>query len=200
MVLDPGHGGSDAGARGSGGIIEKDVTLALARTVKSQLEAAGIRTILTRTGDDAPSFDDRSAIANAHRECVFVTLHVASTGSPGTARVYFQPQPAGQAAKSIADRNALEWDRAQEPFAEASRQLADILQVQLSQRLHGSPEVPAATAVRQLRTVAAPAVAVEVSSVSVSERGKLDAALAPLAEAVVKAVTAFRQSYRAEAR
>lgn len=197
VVLDPAHGGADSGARGSGGIIEKDVTLMLARTVKSQMEAAGIRVILTRSGDEAPSFDDRSAIANAHREAVFVTLHIASTGSPGTARVYFQAPSAG--ARSAADRNALEWDRAQEPFADASRDLAGILQVQVAQKLRGSPEVPIPSPVRQLRTVAAPAVAVELSSVSVSDRGKLDAALAPLAEAIVKAVSAFRQSYRAEA-
>ena len=63
--------------------------LQFATATKKALEAQGFQVILTREGNDNPaSFDDRSARANAQRGAVFITLHIASTGLTGTARVY----------------------------------------------------------------------------------------------------------------
>jgi hypothetical protein len=62
----------------------------------------------------------------------------------------------------------------------------------MAQRFHGSPETPLVARVRQLRTVAAPAVAIEVSSVSLPDRGLLDQMGPPFADAVARAVAAFR--------
>ena len=54
IVLDPGHGGQEGGARGAGGTVEKDLTLETARRLKAAIEAGlGIRVILTRD-DDRP--------------------------------------------------------------------------------------------------------------------------------------------------
>ena len=92
VILDPAHGGADPGARGSSGLAESDVVLSYARLVRISLEAQGLRVILTRQANDDPSFDDRSKLANAQRGAVFITLHVSSTGQPGTVRVYSLPQ------------------------------------------------------------------------------------------------------------
>ena len=84
-------------------------------------------------------------------------------------------------------------------FAASSRRLAELVQVQLAQKFRGSPEVPSVAAVRQLRTVAAPAIAIELSSVAVRDRSQLEQMASPLAEAVARAVAAFRQVYEAGA-
>jgi N-acetylmuramoyl-L-alanine amidase len=86
-VLDPAHGGTDQGARGTEGISESDEILQFAFATKRALEAQGFQVILTREGNDNPSFDDRSARANAQRGAVFIAMHIASTGLTGTARV-----------------------------------------------------------------------------------------------------------------
>jgi len=91
VVLDPAHGGIDLGARGTEGIRESEVVLVFAAEVRKALEAQGFQVVMTREGNDNPSFDDRSARANAQHGAVFVTLHIASTGVAGTARVYVVP-------------------------------------------------------------------------------------------------------------
>ena len=91
VVLDPAHGGTDPGARGAQGIRESDLVLDLTLLVRRALEAQGFQVIQTRSGNENPSFDDRSAMANAQYGAVFVTLHISSSGLPGTARVYTVP-------------------------------------------------------------------------------------------------------------
>src|SRR5215470_6408858 len=88
VVLDPAHGGTDLGARGGGGMRESEIVLDFAGEVRRALEQQGFQVVQTRKGNDNPSFDDRSAMANAQRGAVFVTLHISSTGLPGTVRVY----------------------------------------------------------------------------------------------------------------
>ncbi len=61
----------------------------------------------------------------------------------------------------------ISWDRAQAPFVNLSHKLGDLVQAELAKRFKGSPSVAQIAPVRQLRTTAAPAIAVEVSSVSV---------------------------------
>jgi N-acetylmuramoyl-L-alanine amidase len=145
----------------------------------------------TRQVNENPSFDDRSAIANAQRGAVFVTLHVASTGLPGTARVYVMTDlPASDDTTGL-----IPWDRAQAPFLPLSRKLGDLVQGFLLQRFKGSPGTAQAAAVRQLRTTAAPAIAVEVSSVSVEDRGELDRMAPGVADAIAQGAAAFRPAY-----
>jgi N-acetylmuramoyl-L-alanine amidase len=193
VVLDPAHGGADLGARGSWGITESDVVLSFARLVRISLEGQGLRVILTRQANDDPSFDDRSKLANAQRGVIFVTLHVSSTGQPGTVSVYSLPQ--NGAAGSSARAGLVRWDHAQSGFVDTSRRLAELIQIQMAQNFHGSPEIPFTAPVRQLRTVAAPAVAIEVSSVSQPDRKPLDQMGPALADGVARAVAAFRTVY-----
>jgi len=191
VVLDPAHGGTDQGARGTEGISESDEVLQFASATKKALEAQGFQVILTREGNDNPSFDDRSARANAQRGAVFITMHIASTGLAGTARVYVEPD-----APAVSNITGLiPWDRAQTPFLSLSRKLGDMVQQELSKRFKGSPDTLQTAPVRQLRTTAAPAIAVEISSVSVKERSELDRMVPGVADAIARGLTAFRPTY-----
>jgi N-acetylmuramoyl-L-alanine amidase len=190
-VLDPAHGGTDPGARGTGGIRESDIVLDFAAQVKHALEGQGFQVILTRQGNDNPSFDDRSAIANSQLGAVFVTLHIASTGLPGTVRVYVNSD-----LPAAADSGGMiPWDRAQMPFQGLSRKLGDLVQGLLAQRFRGSPNTAQTAAVRQLRTTAAPAIAVEISSVVVDNKDDLDKMAPGVAEAIALGVATFKPSY-----
>ena len=51
FVIDPGHGGEDAGCSSAGGLLEKDLNLSVARDISAILNAAGYTTVLTRTED-----------------------------------------------------------------------------------------------------------------------------------------------------
>ncbi len=75
VVLDPGHGGSDPGAVGVGGILEKDLTLDLARRLKKKLEKLGLEVRFTRDGDRFVALEERTAIANTARADLFISLH-----------------------------------------------------------------------------------------------------------------------------
>ena len=205
VVLDPGHGGTDDGARGSTGAVEKDLTLALARAARIQLLQQGVRVLMTRDGDVNPSFDDRAAIANAPRVAILISFHVSSTGPVGTARAYSYlfstnvppaaaatPEPAAHPATHL-----IPWETAQQNYMDASHRLADLIQANLAQKFPGSPAASVAFPVRDLRSVAAPAVAVEFSSVTVEDPHTLDPMVTLLAESVARAVAAFRPTYEA---
>ncbi len=75
VVLDPGHGGSDPGAIGPGGVKEKDVTLAIARKAAPVLARDGTQVLLTRDDDRYVSLEERTARANAFNADVFVSIH-----------------------------------------------------------------------------------------------------------------------------
>ena len=191
VVLDPAHGGTDLGARGTGGIHESDIVLEFAAQVRAALESQGFQVVQTRQGNANPSFDDRSAMANAQRGAIFVTLHIASTGTPGTARVYVMNDlPTGADATGL-----IPWDRAQAPFVSLSRKLGDQVQLLLAQRFKGSPSTAQTASVRQLRTTAAPAIAVEISSVTVEDRAQLDHMAPGIADAIARGAAAFRPTY-----
>jgi N-acetylmuramoyl-L-alanine amidase len=191
VVLDAAHGGTDLGARGASGIREADLNLYFAAQVKIALEQNGFQVIQTRQGNENPSFDDRSAMANAQRGAVFVSLHVGSTGLPGTARVYVMSD-----LPNATDTNGLiPWDRAQAPFLPLSRRFGDMVQGFLAQRFKGSPLNAQAAAVRQLRTTAAPAIAVEIASVAVEDRNVLDRMAPGIADAIARGCSGFRPLY-----
>jgi hypothetical protein len=69
------------------------------------------------------------------------------------------------------------------------------VQSELAKRFKGSPGAVQVAPVRQLRTVAAPAIAVEISSVSVQDRAELDRMVPGVADSIAQGVAAFRPSY-----
>jgi len=80
IVLDPGHGGKDAGAVGVTGVYEKDITLKLARQVKELLavEMPDTKVVLTRTDDRFVQLYKRGQIANKAGGKLFISIHLNS--------------------------------------------------------------------------------------------------------------------------
>jgi len=75
VVLDPGHGGNDAGATGPTGVHEKDVTLDIAKRAAKGLAAVGLEAILTRDDDRYVTLEERTARANQVAGDLFVSIH-----------------------------------------------------------------------------------------------------------------------------
>lgn len=97
VVVDPGHGGSNPGARGAvEGVHEKQVTLAVARKVAAALEARGVEVHLTRDEDLTMTLRQRVAAANRRGADAFVSVH-ANASEARTQRGFetFVLTPAG---------------------------------------------------------------------------------------------------------
>jgi N-acetylmuramoyl-L-alanine amidase len=75
VVLDPGHGGSDHGTKTSSGLLEKDLTLDLARRAMRDLGELGFEVHLTREDDRKLSLKERASFANELRADLFVSIH-----------------------------------------------------------------------------------------------------------------------------
>lgn len=102
IVLDPGHGGSDSGALGNG-LVEKDLTLDIARRLRTVLIARGWQVMMTRDSDvDVYAPNDsareelqaRCDVANRAGARLFVSIHINSFTSPdmqGTTTYYYKP-------------------------------------------------------------------------------------------------------------
>jgi len=86
IVVDPGHGGEDPGARGKGGTCEKNVTLTIARRLRAIIDAQpNMRAVLTRDGDYFVPLQVRVQKARRVHADLFVSIHAdASVGSVGT--------------------------------------------------------------------------------------------------------------------
>ena len=74
VVIDAGHGGSDGGTA-SGGVIEKDINLAVALKLKAILEDNNIEVVLTRSSDENVSLAQRTSVANDSNADFFISLH-----------------------------------------------------------------------------------------------------------------------------
>lgn len=75
VVLDPGHGGNDYGAR-YGEVLEKDLVLEFARNLKVALEKLGVKVLLTRDSDVFVTLSERARIANQSAGKLFLSLHM----------------------------------------------------------------------------------------------------------------------------
>ena len=95
VAVDAGHGGEDTGAKGPRGIavLEKNVTLAVARVVVDELNRIpGVRGILTRDGDYFIPLHDRYHLAEKMKADLFVSIHANSSkrrGSGNGTEVYY---------------------------------------------------------------------------------------------------------------
>ena len=84
IVLDPGHGGIDLGARGDAGTLEKDVVLAFAKVLGEKLLATGrYRVAYTRTDDTFIALGERVQIARRQSADLFVSIHANSFSMNG---------------------------------------------------------------------------------------------------------------------
>jgi N-acetylmuramoyl-L-alanine amidase len=170
IVIDPGHGGQDFGAKGSDGTLEKAVTMALARLIASQLEPE-FKVVLTRTDDYQVELHDRTSLANHLKADIFISIHTGAGfvhSTTGTLIYYYQnfsqpdagrgqgPVPADSDSKS-----SILWKNIQTGYIEQSRTLARAIDDRLKpitavqSRTEGSP-------LAVLQGAAMPAVLIEV--------------------------------------
>lgn len=82
IVIDPGHGGRDAGAISGGGVCEKNVCLSISTVVGNLLEQYGCSVILTRKNDCDVQLDQRTSYAHAQNADMFVSIHANHASSP----------------------------------------------------------------------------------------------------------------------
>ena len=91
VVIDAGHGGYDRGGIPGQRVSEKDMTLDVARRLRSVLTASGYRVVMTRDSDVFVPLGTRTAIANSYRNAIFVSVHFNSAprSSAGGIETYF---------------------------------------------------------------------------------------------------------------
>jgi len=102
VVIDAGHGGRDRGGIPGQRVGEKDLTLDVALRLRNILQTDGLHTVMTRADDTFIPLPQRSAIANAQRDALFVSIHFNSalrSGADGIETYYYNPKAAGVAAR-----------------------------------------------------------------------------------------------------
>jgi N-acetylmuramoyl-L-alanine amidase len=85
ILIDPGHGGEELGARGPNGTPEKDVNLAVTLLLRAELEARGATVVLTRDGDRALSVNDRPAQIAQVEPTLALSIHYNALPDAGDA-------------------------------------------------------------------------------------------------------------------
>ena len=159
IVVDAGHGGTETGAIGPGGLQEKEATLQIARRLAATLpRLLSCRVILTRDSDSVISLDDRTAVANHEKADLFLSVHANSSRAPGahgSETYYLSLEASDKIAQDVASReNTLPpvtpgpggesanarspvldfilWDLAQSAHLKDSSELADAIQKELN--------------------------------------------------------------------
>ncbi len=133
IVLDPGHGGSDGGARGVGGVLEKNLVFTFCGELKRQLEATKRYTVvMTRDGDQYVDLADRVAIARQANASLFVSIHAdtlseASDVSGTTVYTVADRASDAEAARIAARENAAGQGAGNERRAQQDPEVTDIL-------------------------------------------------------------------------
>jgi N-acetylmuramoyl-L-alanine amidase len=154
-MIDPAHGGSESGALLNPVLLEKDLTLALARRLRLDLGAHGVVAELVRDGDVTLSTDDRTAKANFAHPVLYVCLHATSEG--GGIRIY--TAMAGVGAESRGP--FVNWNTAQFPSLATSRSAQQEMVTAIQKS--GISARALAAPLRPLNNVTSAAVAVEVA-------------------------------------
>jgi len=189
IVIDPGHGGLDTGAKGKFGTLEKQISLSISLKLKSFIEQnLPFRVVLTRDKDVDVSLENRSAIANNNNAFFFISIHAngafrkkaqgsetfflnLNASDEETRKLAYMENTSAELEQRIEDENKDEikmilWDMAQSAYIKQSSQLAEIIQQELNLLLgtenRGIKQAP----FKVLTGVACPAVLVEVAFIS----------------------------------
>lgn len=189
IVIDPGHGGLEGGARGKFGTLEKEITLAISLKLKNFIERdLALRVFLTRDKDMSVSLDDRAALANNNKADLFISIHTNSSyrknahGSETyflslnatdeeARRLAYLENTSAELEEQIAEENEDEikmilWDMAQAAYLQQSSRLADLIQRELNVLLGTANRGIKQAPFKVLTGVACPAVLVEVAFIS----------------------------------
>jgi N-acetylmuramoyl-L-alanine amidase len=215
VVIDPGHGGEELGTQGVNGTLEKEITLSVARRLRTLIESRlGLKVFLTREDDRTISLDDRSAFANNHRADVFLSIHANSAVRPamkGAEVYYLTVERADAEARKKADDNAttlpslgggnraidlILWETAQARYLEQSSTLAGFIEQALRTKVEMSPRAVQQLPLRVLVGANMPAALVEIGYLSnVDQEGQLTTAgyQDQVAQALLDALIKFRE-------
>jgi N-acetylmuramoyl-L-alanine amidase len=170
VVLDPGHGGFDRGAR-AGGLDEPDVTLQLAQALRPILERdLGVRVVLTRESDATLSAGSRAELANRAGGDVLLSLHCNAWYDPHASgfEVLYAPRvqsTAADAALASARRGVTDfepWGVAHMPYVEQSRALAQAVAAALESEFGGMGRGVRAADLDVVHGATMPAIAIEL--------------------------------------
>jgi N-acetylmuramoyl-L-alanine amidase len=154
-IVDASHGGDDHGETLSPTLLEKDVTLALARSLRQELESRGITTLVLRDSDANLSLDQRAVFTNADHAAIYIALHAASSGHG--VRVYTALLPYGED-----DRGPFRsWTTAQRAARPLSQSMASAVAGEFQRRQ--IPVRTLAAPLRPLNNMTGAAIAVEVA-------------------------------------
>ena len=216
VVIDPGHGGADNGARGAGGGLEKSVSLSVARRLKAALEGRlGVRVILTRDGDSGLGLDERAAVANNNKADLFFSLHANASvraGASGAQVFYLNLDEYGDEVQRAAtapreslpvfgggsrDIEVVAWRFAQARHIERSATLARTIEASLRGRVAMNAHALQQGPLRVLVGANMPAVLVEIGFLTnPAQEAQLasDAYQNNIVQGIVDAVIQFRDS------
>jgi N-acetylmuramoyl-L-alanine amidase len=220
VVIDPGHGGENVGALGPGGTREKDVALAIARRLRTELvNTRGLQVFLTRDDDADLALDERTAIANNYKADLFVSIHANASRARVAkgSEVYFLSYQASDDDSRLAaqlegaaeplpeappgsDLALILWDMAQAQHLEESSALASRLQEELAVVTGSEGRGVKQAPFRVLVGAAMPAVLVEVAFISNPDEEKLLASEAyqqKIAGSLARGIERFRKEQAA---
>ena len=223
VVIDPGHGGMELGAKGKFGNVEKDITLAIALKLKAMIEKSmAFQVVLTRDKDIDVPVENRSAIANNVKADVFISIHtngsrqktaegsetfflsVGATPDEETRRLAYLENNSSRIEDHVDktsedDVKMILWDMAQAAYIRQSSQLAEMVQAELNALLgtrnRGIKQAP----FKVLTGVACPAILIEAAFISNPEEEKKlasEAFQASVAEAIYRGLTKYLQIYQ----
>jgi N-acetylmuramoyl-L-alanine amidase len=189
VVIDPGHGGDELGTQGAKGSLEKEITLSVARRLRTLIESRlGLKVFLTRDDDRTMSLDERSAFANNRRADVFLSIHANSAVRPalkGAEVYYLTVERADEEARKRADENSttlpalgggnraidlILWETAQARYLEQSAALAGFVEQSFRGRIEMSPRAVQQAPFRVLVGANMPAALVEIGYLSNAEQ------------------------------
>ncbi len=132
IVLDPGHGGIDVGARAASGEEEKDIVLMFSRALKENIEKTGrYKVFLTRDSDKFITLDGRVSFARRHQAALFISVHADSLANPfgvrGATIYTLSERASDQAAALLAEKENLSDANAGFQVSEDNNGVVDIL-------------------------------------------------------------------------
>lgn len=154
-VVDASHGGDERGAALTETIAEKDVTLAMARSLRQELAARGLATMMVRDADVTLTADQRGGMANSAGAAIYICVHASSEGRG--VRLYTALLPPGSENRGI----FLDWATAQAPFQQVSLVAEEAVAEELKRK--DIPVRSLTASLRPLNNIASAALAVEVA-------------------------------------
>ncbi len=208
VVIDPGHGGMDTGAK-SASMIEKDFTLVFARKLRTALQTRlGATVLLTRDSDVALDNEARSAVANNNQANLFISLHAGYSANKldDGSSVFVMKENFGQAFPMAAaggrDQLFLPWYLGYRIHHQASVSAANVLQEELSKAIPGSKFAVRTAPLAVLSSATMPSVLLEIGNFNNPVNAQTladDGFQKTLADALVNAILRFSQSPQAAA-